>query len=88
MHKWRLLSFFFTNKTGAPHGEALGLIKFFARRSSNYTFNSLNSSSDIRYGAMEIGLMPCNGSIEKLASLSGGKISIFRGNTSGKFLRL
>ena len=47
LHKWDEES----------HREAPGLMKFFARRSFNYSFNSLNSSGDIRYGPMEIGLV-------------------------------
>ena len=38
----RELSFFFTNNTGAPHGEILGLMKPLSRRSFKYFFNYLS----------------------------------------------
>ena len=36
-------SFFFTNSTGAPHGEILGWMKPLSRRSFNRSFNFLSS---------------------------------------------
>ena len=59
-------------------------MKFFARRSSNSSLNLLSSSGGIRYGAMGMGPVLGNRSIEKLTSLSGGNLFISKGNTSGK----
>ena len=50
MHILREPSFFFTNNTGAPHGEILGLMKPLSRRSFNCSFNSFNSAGAILYG--------------------------------------
>ena len=52
-HSLELPSFFFTNNTGAPHGDALGLIKFFSSRSSIFFFNFANSTDAIRYNAID-----------------------------------
>nr|GEY79022.1 hypothetical protein [Tanacetum cinerariifolium] len=52
-----LPSFFITNKTGAPQGKTLGLIKPFSNISCNYSFNSFNSTGAIRYGAFDIGVV-------------------------------
>ncbi|GKC50336.1 reverse transcriptase domain-containing protein [Tanacetum coccineum] len=48
-----LPSFFLTNKTGAPQGETLGLIKPFSNISCNCSFNSFNSTGAIRYGSLK-----------------------------------
>ncbi|MCI91712.1 hypothetical protein A2U01_0113006, partial [Trifolium medium] len=58
MHRRILPSFFFTNRTGAPHGDTLGLTNLFSNSSSNCSFNLSSSAADIRYGAIEIGLVP------------------------------
>src|ERR1044072_475250 len=79
-----LPSFFFTNNTGAPHGDTLGLTNFFSSKYSNWLFNSANSDADILYGAIEIGLVPGTRSIENSTSLFGGALGISSGNTSGK----
>src|SRR3954463_5389225 len=77
-------SFFFTSNTGAPHGETLGRINFFSSNSSNCFFSSANSDGDIRYGAIDTGLVPGTNSIENSTSLSGGTSGISSGKTSGK----
>ncbi|MCI40278.1 hypothetical protein A2U01_0061511, partial [Trifolium medium] len=58
MHKRIIPSFFFTNNTGAPHGDTLGRINFFSSSFSSCFFNSFNSDVDIRYGAIDIGPAP------------------------------
>ncbi|MCI66960.1 hypothetical protein A2U01_0088218, partial [Trifolium medium] len=58
MHKCILPSFFFTKRTGVPHGDILGLTNLFSNNSSNCSFNFSSSATDIRYGAIEIGLVP------------------------------
>ena len=80
-----LPSFFLTNNTGAPHGETLGLMNCFSSNSSNYFFNSPNSNADIRYGAIEIGLVPGTKSIANSTSLSGGNSVMSFRKTSGNF---
>ena len=47
MHIRKPLSFFLKNKTGAPQGDALGLIKPLPNNSYNWAFNSLNSTGAI-----------------------------------------
>ncbi|MCI74119.1 hypothetical protein A2U01_0095383, partial [Trifolium medium] len=58
MHNLILPSFFFTNNTGTPHGETLGRTNLFSSSFSSCFFNSFNSDADIRYGAIDIGLVP------------------------------
>src|SRR3954470_15596926 len=77
-------SFFFTNNTGAPHGETLGRMNLFSSNSSNCFFNSANSDGDIRYGAIDTGLVPGINSIVNSTSLSDGKSFTSSGKTSGK----
>ena len=48
MHILMDLSFFFTNKIGDPHGEALGWIYSLSNNSFNYFLSSTSSSTDIR----------------------------------------
>ena len=45
--------------------EVLGLIKFFANKSSIFFFNSLNLRGDILNGDMDMALVPSNKSVEK-----------------------
>ena len=65
-------SLFLTNRTGAPHGGALGLINFFSKGSLIYFLSSANSRGDILYGAMDIGPIPGTNSMANSISLSGG----------------
>src|SRR3954467_10183390 len=83
MHSLIEPSFFFTSNTGAPHGETLGRINFFSSNSSNCFFSSANSDGDIRYGAIDTGLVPGTNSIENSTSLSGGNSFTSSGKTSG-----
>ena len=85
-HIRMLPSFFFTNNTGAPQGQTLGLMKPLSSSSCSYSFNPLNLVGAIRYKALEIGLEPSNSSIEKFISLSGGNPDKSSGNTSGNSL--
>ena len=72
MHSRRVLSFFFANKTGAPHGEVLGLINPLSNNSCNWTLSSCYSIGDILCGVIEMGdVSRCN-SIQKSTSLYGG----------------
>src|SRR5262249_37601905 len=76
-------SFFFTNKTGAPQGEVLGLMNPWSSNSCNCSFSSLSSAGAILYGGKEIGVVPATMSIQNSISLSGGS----PGNSSGKMSR-
>ncbi|GKG41025.1 hypothetical protein Tco_0470237, partial [Tanacetum coccineum] len=51
-------SFFLTNKTGAPQGEELGLIKSLSDSSFNCSDNSFISEGANRYGARATGAAP------------------------------
>ena len=55
MHNLKVLSFFFTNKIGAPHDEMLARINPFYRWYSNLIFSSLSYVGVVPYGALEIG---------------------------------
>jgi len=81
-----LPTFFLTNNVGAPHGETLGLINYFSRNSSNCFFNSPNYDADIRYGAIEIGLVPGTKSIANSTSLSYGNSIMSFGKNFWKLL--
>ncbi|KAJ0575668.1 hypothetical protein HanIR_Chr05g0215391 [Helianthus annuus] len=76
-------SFFFTNKTGAPQGETLGLIKPSSNNSCNCSLSSLSSRGAMRYGALEIGSAPGIRSIVNSTSRSGGSPGSSSRNTSG-----
>ncbi|MCI62532.1 hypothetical protein A2U01_0083789, partial [Trifolium medium] len=58
MHNLILPSFFLTSNTGAPHGETLSRTNLFSSSSYSCFFNSFNLDADIRYGAIDIGLVP------------------------------
>ncbi|KAK4708663.1 hypothetical protein R3W88_029588 [Solanum pinnatisectum] len=75
--------FFFTNNTGAPHGEILGLMKPLSKRSFNCSFNSLSSAGAILVERIKMGWVFGRRSISKLISLSGGTPGRSFGNTSG-----
>src|SRR3954462_14399786 len=82
MHNLWLLSFFSTNKTGAPQDEELGWIKPFCNCSQSCFLSSFNSSTDILYGLFAIGPDPGSKSIRNSTSLSGGIPGNSSGNTS------
>ena len=67
MHRRDEPSFFFTNSTGAPHGETLGRMNCFSNKFSSCFFNSANFAGAIRYGEIDIG--PASG-IKSIATLS------------------
>ncbi|MCI33114.1 hypothetical protein A2U01_0054330, partial [Trifolium medium] len=58
-------------------------INLFSSSSSSCFFNSFNSEGDIRYGAIDIGLVPGTKSIVNYTSLSGGTSDTSSENTSG-----
>jgi len=78
-----LPSFFFTNNTGAPHENTLGLIKFLSSNSPNWDFNFDNSDANIRYGAIYVGIVLGIKSMANSNSLFGGSSEISFGNTFG-----
>src|SRR3954471_121055 len=88
MHNLWLLSFFSTNKTGAPQDEELGWIKPFCNCSPSFFLSSFNSSTDILYGLFAIGPDPGSKSIRNSTSLSGGILGNSSGNTSGYSLTI
>lgn len=51
-------SFFLTNKTGAPYGDLLGLMKPFSTNSLSWLFNSSYSLGDILYIGLLGGVDP------------------------------
>jgi hypothetical protein len=77
------LSFFCTNRTGAPQGDELGRMYPASCNSVICFLSSFNSSMDIMYGRLEIGAAPGKRSMTNSTSLSGG----IPGNSSGKTSR-
>ncbi|PHT50151.1 hypothetical protein CQW23_09898 [Capsicum baccatum] len=75
-------SFLRTNNTGALHGDILGPMNPFSRKSFNCSFNSHNSAGAILYEVMEIGSVPGSTSIPNSTSRSRGKPRKSSGNTS------
>ena len=72
MHSQRVLSFFFANRTEAPDGEVLGLMKPLSNNPCIWTLSSYNSTSAILCGVIEMGDIPRCNSIQKSTSLYGG----------------
>ena len=85
MHSLNDPSFFFTNSTGAPQGEKLGLMNPLSNRSCNCAFSSFNSAGAIRYGAMDMGFIPGMSSMLNFTFLSSGKPDNSPENTSTNF---
>ena len=82
MHSRRVLSFFFANKTGAPHGEVLDLMNPLSSNSCIWTLSSCNSTGAILCGVIEMGdVSRCN-LIWKSTSLCGGNPDSSSGKTS------
>ena len=75
MHNLNDPSFFFTNNTGAPQGEVLGLMNPLSSRSCNYAFSSFNSAGAIQYGDIDMGFVPGTSSMLNSTFLLGGKPS-------------
>ena len=75
MHSQRVLSFFFANRTRAPHGEVLGLMNPLSSSSYSWTLSSCNSTGAILCGVIEMGDVPTCNSIPKSITLYGGNPS-------------
>ena len=80
MHSRRVLSFFFVNRTRAPHGEVLGLMNPLSSSSCNWTLSSYNSNGAILCEVIEMAEVPGCNSISKSTTLYGGN----PGSSSGK----
>jgi hypothetical protein len=72
IHKLKVPSFFFTNRTWAPRGDILGCIYPFFKNSLSYICNCFNFGVPILYGVLDIGEDPGTKSKEKSMSLFGG----------------
>src|SRR4051812_34872230 len=88
MHNLCVLSFFSTNKTGAPQDEELGWINPFCNCSLSCFLSTFSSSTDILYGLLAIGPEPGTKSIRNSTSLSGGIPGNSSGNTFGYSLTI
>ena len=86
MHRRNVLSLFLTNKTGAPHGDTLGLMYLLSINSCICILSYVKSEMLILYGNFDTGEDPSIKSIEKSISLLGGKYGISSTKTSLKFL--
>ncbi|KAI3740182.1 hypothetical protein L2E82_30604 [Cichorium intybus] len=84
MHIRKDPSFFFTNKTGAPQGEKLGLMNPLLSSSFSWLDNSCISAGANRYGAFATGVAPGIKSILNSTCHAGGTPGRSSGNTSGK----
>ncbi|GKB75248.1 hypothetical protein Tco_0942143 [Tanacetum coccineum] len=73
MHILNDPSFFLTNKTGAPQGEELGLMKPLSEISCSYSDNSFISDGANRYGARATGAAPRIKSIWNSTGRAGGR---------------
>ena len=82
MHSQMVLSFFFANRTGAPHGEVLGLMNPLSNNSCIWTLSYCNSIGVILYEVIEMGDVPGCNSIQKSTSLWGGNPGSSSGKTS------
>ena len=72
MYSRRVLSIFLENRTGAPQGEVLGLMKPLSNNSCIWTLSSCNSTGTILCRVIEMGdVLGCN-SIVKSTFLYGG----------------
>ena len=81
MHSRRVLSFFFVNRTEAPHGELLGLLNPLSSNSCIWTSSSCNSTGVILCEVIEMGDVPRCNSIQKSTSLYGGNPNSSSGKT-------
>ena len=82
MHSQRVLPFFFANRTRAPHGEVLGLMKPLPSNSCIWTLSSNNSIGAILCRVIEMGDVPGCNSMQKSTSLGGGNPDSSSGKTS------
>ncbi|GKF89856.1 hypothetical protein Tco_0263819 [Tanacetum coccineum] len=77
-------SFILMNKTGASHGEELGLMKPLLESSCSCSDNSFISDGANRYGARATGVVPGIKSIWNSTGRARGRPSKSSRNTSGK----
>ncbi|GKF94029.1 hypothetical protein Tco_0283729, partial [Tanacetum coccineum] len=84
MHILNDPSFFLTNKTGAPQGEELGLMKPLSESSCSCSNNSFISDGSNRYGARATGAAPGIKSIWNSTGRAEGRPGKSSGKTSGK----
>ena len=82
IHSRRVLSFFLTNKTEAPQGEVLGLIKPLSNNSYTWTLSSCNTVGTILCGVIEMSDVPGCNSMVKSTSLYGGYLGSSSEKTS------
>ena len=86
MHSLMLSSFFFTNNTGASHGDALGLIIPSPNNFYNWATNFFISTGASRYGAFETGAVLGANSISTLFLYRVVTLGDLFGNTSSNSL--
>ena len=86
MHRRNVLSLFLTNKTGAPHGDTLGLMYLLSINSCICILSYVKSEMLILYGAFDRGEYLGINSIQKFISLLESKFGISSTKTSLKFL--
>ncbi|GJR41148.1 hypothetical protein Tco_1216832 [Tanacetum coccineum] len=84
MHILNDPSFFLTNKTGAPQGEELGLMKPLSESSCSCSDNFFISDGANRYGARATGATRGIKLIWNSTSQAGGRPGKSSGNTSEK----
>nr|GFC35515.1 hypothetical protein [Tanacetum cinerariifolium] len=84
MHILNEPSFFLTNKTGAPQGEELGLMKPLSESSCSCFDNFFISDGAKRYGARATGAAHGIRSIWNSIGRAGGRPGKSSRNTSGK----
>ncbi|GJU06519.1 hypothetical protein Tco_1122949 [Tanacetum coccineum] len=84
MHILNDPSFFLTNKTEAPQGEELGLMKPLSESSCSYFDSSFILDGANRYGARATGAAPGIKSIRNSTGRAGGRPDKSSRNTSGK----
>nr|GFB56302.1 hypothetical protein [Tanacetum cinerariifolium] len=84
MHILNEPSFFLTNKTRAPQGKELGVMKPLSKSSCSCFNNSFISDGAKQYGARATGAAPRIRSIWNSIGRAGGRPGKFSGNTSGK----
>ena len=78
----RVLSFFFANRTGVPHGEVLGLMNPLSSSLCSWTLSSCNSTGAILFGVIEMGEVPGCNLIPKSTTHYGGNPGSSFGKTS------
>ena len=82
MHSQRVSSLFLENRTGAPHGEVLGLMNPLSSNSCSWTLSSCNSTGAILCEVIKICEVPGCNLIPKSTTLCGGNPGSSSGKTS------